>query len=76
MPVPAGGRVPAAATRPIASSRYEPLVPDDARQGADALTEARLLGRAFSELDEESGAEVRALVRWQDAVAASRRNRG
>jgi len=54
--------------------RYERLVPEDAREGADALREARLLGRPFSELDEEWGEEVRALVRWQDAVAATRRN--
>jgi hypothetical protein len=56
-------------------ARYEPLVPDDARAGADALIEARRQGRPFDEVDEESGEEVRALVRWQDAVAASRRAR-
>jgi hypothetical protein len=55
--------------------RYEPLIAEDAREGAEALREARLLGRPFGELDEEWGEEVRALVRWQDAVAATRRNR-
>jgi hypothetical protein len=54
-------------------TRYAPLVPEDARDGAQAMVEGWQQGFSFDELMDDARHEVLALVAWADAVAASYR---
>ena len=54
-------------------TRYAPLVPEDARDGAQAMVEGRQQGFTFDELMEDARHEVLALVAWADAITASYR---
>ena len=54
-------------------SRYAPLVPEDAREGAQAMVAGRQQGFSFDELMDDARREVLALVAWTDAVTASYR---
>ena len=58
-------------------TRYAPLVPEDAREGAQAMMVAACRqGFSFDELMDDARREVLALVAWTDAVTASYRARG
>ena len=61
-------------------SRYAPLVPEDAREGAKAMIAARRDGSSFENLLDDAREDVMALAAWADAVAQScrphRRPRG
>lgn len=54
-------------------TRYAPLVPEDARDGAQAMVEGRRQGFTFDDLMDDARHEVLALVAWADAVTASYR---
>jgi hypothetical protein len=56
-------------------SRYAPLVPEDAREGAKAMIAAKWRDRSFEELIDEAPDEVMALADWANAVARSGRPR-
>ncbi len=56
-------------------SRYAPLVPEDAREGAKAMIDARSRGLSFDELLDDARDDVMALTAWAGAVAASGRRR-
>jgi hypothetical protein len=51
--------------------RYSPLVPEDARAGADAMAEGWRFDLSFEEVLEEAPDEVKALDAWGRAVIAS-----
>src|SRR5687767_7701554 len=53
-------------------SRYEPLVPDRAREGCDALVDGKLSNKSFDQLRAEEPA-LHDLAAWRQRLAATRR---
>ena len=51
-------------------ARYAPLVPEEARDGAQAMMESKDIGLSFDELRDEAP-EVDDLIEWQELVQTS-----